>query len=191
MRREESRADRSPQERWATAIVAVFLAGAVLAAVPAFASHSKHGKIAKNSDTVFALAFTNIVFSAPTASCGAAVATYTLTSLAGDTLGTGTSCVQAFTGCATLTAGCRGTEDTIFTYNLAGGSITVRAPRIEEVGTSDSSFMEWGKGTVTGGTGTFKGQRGDLVTGGSITFVGDGADSHLNHVLTLGTGHED
>lgn len=34
-------------------------------------------------------------------------------------------------------------------------------------------------------SGSLKGQKGNLVTGGSIAFVGDGAASSLIHVLTL------
>jgi hypothetical protein len=73
----------------------------------------------------------------------------------------------------------------IFTFELAGGSITVDT-RLREVFLSESSLAQVAHGRVVAGTGEFADARGQLRGAGTIIFNPDGSvDSSVVFVLLL------
>jgi hypothetical protein len=135
---------------------------------------------------VLVVGYEDIAFGPPTAECPLFTVTFTVVSASGERLGTGTSCVQRISGnCDPLRVGCRQTVDTVFTFHLRAGSITVRTVLLE-FGTSENSLFEVASGRITSGTGAFEGKGGALVGAGSLTFNPDGTvESTLVHILIL------
>jgi hypothetical protein len=135
---------------------------------------------------VLVVGYEDIAFDAPTPECPIFSVTFTVVSVSGERLGTGTSCVQRISGnCDPLRIGCRQTVDTVFTFNLDEGSITVRTV-LREFGTSENSLFEVASGRITSATEAFAGKGGALVGAGSLTFNPDGTvESTLVHVLIV------
>jgi hypothetical protein len=123
--------------------------------------------------------------------CGNALfgLSFDMVSLRGVPLGTGTTCVHSFDGCS-FAAGCRARVRATFTLEFRRGSLTA-AMVLREVWPSDFSFIQRGKGRITGGTGEFEDARGRVKGGGTGVFTDQGADLDLVYVVHLTEDGED
>lgn len=96
-----------------------------------------------------------------------------IASLDGRPLGTGRTCVDAIDGCEPFAPFCRRTVVATLTLDLARGSLTVPV-RLLEVLPSESSFIQLGRGRVSGGTGAFARAGGRVAGGGAGAFDDQG-----------------
>jgi hypothetical protein len=94
-------------------------------------------------------------------------------SLSGRSLGTGQTCFAEPDGCDPFVPFCRETIHATLTFDLARGSLTVPATLVEILPT-DASFIQFGRGVVSAGTGIYAGVRGTLTGGGAGSFDADG-----------------
>jgi hypothetical protein len=165
--------------RRTTKLAAVILGLLCAAAIGASSAQARETR-------VIVMSFEDITFGPPTPACPVFTVAFTVVSLGGERLGSGTSCVQSIAGnCDPLRIGCRQTVDAIFTYEFRQGSITVRAVLLE-FGTSESSLFELASGRITSGTGAFQNKGGALFGAGTLAFNPDGSvTSTIVHVLTL------
>ncbi len=108
---------------------------------------------------------------------------FDVTSPSGRPLGTGRSCVASIDGCDPFPR-CHQTVRATLTFDLARGSVTVRA-RLEEIWPDESSFVQLGHGTVAGGTGAYARASGRLDGGGAGSFTEQGFAGRLIYVLQL------
>jgi hypothetical protein len=99
-----------------------------------------------------------------------------ISSLQGDALGTGRTCVESLHGCEPFTAFCRRTARATLTLDLARGSLTGPLKLIEVLPT-EGSFLQEGSGKLGGGTGAYAGAKGRLAGGGAGAFDDQGAFS--------------
>jgi hypothetical protein len=90
-------------------------------------------------------------------------------SLAGRPLGTGQTCIRSSVGCEDFVPFCRETIHATLTLDLARGSLTMPLT-LHEVLPSQSSFIQAGRGEVSGGTGIYAGARGPVAGGGAGSF---------------------
>jgi hypothetical protein len=95
-------------------------------------------------------------------------------SLAGRPLGTGQTCIAQPDGCDPFVAFCRQTVRSTLTLDLARGSLTVPL-RLLEVLPTLNSFIQAGRGEVSGGTGIYAAARGHVTGGGAGSFDEQGA----------------
>jgi hypothetical protein len=125
------------------------------------------------------------------AACGDALfgLSFDIVSRRGVLLGSGRTCVHSFDGCS-FAAGCRATLRATFTLDFARGSLTA-AVVLREVWPTDFSFIQRGRGRITGGTGTFEDARGRVKGGGTGVFTDQGVDADLVYVVHLTTDDED
>ena len=108
---------------------------------------------------------------------------FDLTSPSGERLGTGRSCVDSIVGCDPFPR-CHQTVHATLTFDLARGSVTVPAT-LQEVWPDESSFVQFGHGTVSGGTGAYARASGRLDGGGAGRFTEQGFEGRLVYVLRL------
>jgi hypothetical protein len=111
-------------------------------------------------------------------------------SLAGRPLGTGQTCIATPDGCDPFVAFCRQTVRSTLTLDLARGSLTVPL-RLVEILPSLSSFIQAGRGEVSGGTGVYATAKGSVAGGGAGSFDEQGVFSgRLVYVAELrGVAH--
>ena len=88
---------------------------------------------------------------------------------AGRPLGTGQTCIASIEGCDPFTPFCRQVVNATLTFYLARGSLTVAA-RLVEIHPTESSFIQFGRGEVSAGTGAYAGATGHLTGGGAGSF---------------------
>jgi hypothetical protein len=151
----------------------VLAAGALVVALAAAAAQ------AKPSETL-SLTPANITFGPETAACPLGTVEFDVQSPAGAPLGTGTGCIQAIDPVGTSAQRAR----VVFTFELAGGSLTVAA-RLKETFLSETSFIQRAHGKILAGTGKFADAHGKLRGGGTIVFNPDGSiDSSVVFALT-------
>jgi hypothetical protein len=112
---------------------------------------------------------------------------FDVTSLAGRPLGQGRSCVASIQGCDPFAPNCRQTVRATFTLDLPRGSLT--APMtLRELWPSETSFVQVGHGTITAGTGDYKGVTGHIDGGGAGSFTEQGFEGRLLYLIRLGHG---
>jgi hypothetical protein len=109
---------------------------------------------------------------------------FDLTSPSGERLGTGRSCIASIDGCDPFQPGCHQTVHATFTLELARGSLTVRTT-LHEVWPDDSSFVQVGHGTVTGGTGAYTHASGCMDGGGAGRFTEQGFEGRIVYALRV------
>jgi hypothetical protein len=109
---------------------------------------------------------------------------FDLTSPAGESLGTGRSCVAAIDGCDPFRPRCHQQVTATFTLDLARGSLTVPM-RLHEILPTEDSFLQRGHGTVADGTGAYSRATGHLAGGGGGRFTELGFEGRIVYVLDL------
>jgi hypothetical protein len=108
-------------------------------------------------------------------------------SLSGRPLGTGQTCIDSTVGCDPFVPFCRQTVRSTLTLDLARGSLTMPL-MLCEILPSESSFIQTGRGTVSGGTGIYAGAKGRVAGGGAGSFDEQGAfTGRLVYVADLRT----
>jgi hypothetical protein len=125
------------------------------------------------------------------AACGDALfgLSFDMVSRRGVPLGSGMTCVHSFDGCS-FAAGCRATLGATFTLDFAHGSLTA-AMALREIWPTNFSFIQRGKGPITGGTGEFEDARGRVKGGGTGVFTDRGVDPDLVYVVRLTSDDDD
>jgi hypothetical protein len=109
---------------------------------------------------------------------------FDLTSPSGKRLGTGRSCIASIDGCDPFQPRCHQTVRATLTFDLAHGSVTVRATLLEVL-PDESSFVQLGHGTVAGGTGAYGRATGRLDGGGAGRFTEQGFEGRIVYALQL------
>ena len=109
---------------------------------------------------------------------------FDLTSPSGKALGTGRSCVASIVGCDPFRPRCHQTVHATLTFDLARGSVTVPSTLLEVL-PDESSFVQFGHGTVAGGTGAYARASGRLDGGGAGRFTEQGFEGRIVYVLQL------
>jgi hypothetical protein len=123
----------------------------------------------------------NITFGPETAACPLGSVDFDLQSPTGAPLGTGTGCIRAIDPVGTSAQ----RADVVFTFELAGGSISVDTS-LKETFLSATSFVQRAHGKVIAGSGDFADAHGKLRGGGTIVFnPGGGIDSGVVFTVTL------
>jgi hypothetical protein len=87
----------------------------------------------------------------------------------GRRVGTGSTCVESLQGCDPFAAFCHRIVHTTLTLDLRRGSL-VAALVLFEILPTESSFIQFGHGTVTGGSDGFATARGRVFGGGRGAF---------------------
>jgi hypothetical protein len=118
---------------------------------------------------VIEFGFTNFGFAEDPA-CPGGLITFSVLSLSGEALGSGTSCVQSINGCEPFAVGCKQNVHAILTFTFSEGSVTVDTT-LKERFISETALEQRARGQVTSGTGAYAGASGRLHGEGTLDFL--------------------
>jgi hypothetical protein len=154
-------------------ILVVALAVATMIALQAAPAHAVNGTVERQQTTI-------VVDLAPDLSVPVSCPddalfgfAFDVSSSNGTPVGTGRTCVESLVGCDPFVAFCHQTAHATLTLDLRRGSLIVDLVLLEVLPT-ESSFVQFGQGTISGGTGDFAAARGQMVGGGRGTFDNQG-----------------
>ena len=149
-------------------ILVTVLAVATMIALQAAPAHAVNGTVDRHQTTIVVdlTPDLSVPVSCPDAPFGFAL---DVSSPSGTTVGSGRTCVKSLEGCDPFVAFCHRTVHATMTLDLRRGSLIVDLFLLEVLPT-EASFVQFGKGTVSGGTGDFATARGRIVGGGRGAF---------------------
>lgn len=133
------------------------------------------------------LAIENVQIGEPTADCPAATLfaiSFSLVSVAGETVGDGVACVQSLAGCDPFVVGCSQVAQSVFVFHLPGGSITADMT-LHETFLTESTILQIAFGRITSGTGVYAGATGRIFGGGLATFAATGVVPRLRYFVLV------
>jgi hypothetical protein len=153
-------------------ITALLVLVAAVTAAPAGARSAHH-------DGPILVRILDLQFGEPTADCAAGVATYSLASLGGAPVGTGTGCLTSDVSQCPVTpfVGCRDTVLSTLTFTFTGRGSVTSPSTFKQVQVSDTAIVFCATGKITEGTGEFAGARGEMKGSGTIDFAAPQPDA--------------